>query len=210
MTKPEVLNISGIKIYTPRLILRKMEVSDAKDMFSYAKDEQLTKYLLWAPHESEDYTRSYLKYVQKLYKNGTFFDWAVVLRRTGKMIGTCGFAEFDPVNHSAQIGYVIHPEFQNCGYATEAAHAVIRYAFEKLLLHRVEARFMKGNEASCRVMQKLGMRYEGAFSDLMLVKGEYRTVYVYALLHSEYLCLREGENIQNKFISTPPISQNKY
>ena len=187
MTKEEIQDLSGVRLYTPRLMMRKMEISDAADMFEYAKSQELTKYLLWSPHPNEEYTRTYLKYVQKLYKKREFFDWSVVLRSSGKMIGTCGFSEIDAENRSAQIGYVIHPEFQMRGYATEAADAVMRFGFEKMALHRIEARFMQGNQASCRVMQKLGMRHEATFLDGMLIKGHYETIYAYGILNSEYL-----------------------
>lgn len=167
---------------TERLILRSMHPMDADDMFDYAGREDVTRYLLWSPHPSPSYTEDYLKYIQSRYALGDFFDWAVVHRESGKMIGTCGFTKINAENNYGEIGYVINPDFRGMEYAAEAAKRVIEFGFEELGLHRIEARFMKGNEASLRVMEKLGMSFEGYLKDAIYVKGSYRTVGVCAIV----------------------------
>lgn len=171
---------------TERLILRKMRPSDRSDMFEYACLDDVTRYLLWQPHSDDGYTLQYLRYIESRYKSGSFYDWAIVLKDSGKMIGTCGFTRFDHEADCAEIGYVINPKYRGRGIAAEAAHEVIRLGFERLALHRIEARFMYGNEASLRVMQKLGMKFEGYHREAMLIKGEYRTIGVSSILRSEY------------------------
>lgn len=158
---------------TDRLLLRKMKVQDFEDMYEYAKNDNVTKYLLWNSHRDLKYTRDYLAYVQSQYKTGSFYDWALTDKATGKMIGTCGFAKLDFDNNSAEIGYVINPAFWNKGYATEAVLRVIKFAFYELNLHRVEARYIVGNEASRRVMEKCGMVFEGIHRSALYVKNEY-------------------------------------
>ena len=169
---------------TERLILRAMRADDAEDMFEYAKLPEVTRFLLWREHESLSYTRDYLRYVESRYSVGDYYDFAIVERSSGKMIGTCGFTRIDAVNHLGEIGYVLNPAFFGNGYATEAAREMIRFGKESLGLHRVEARFMKGNDASVRVMQRLGMSFEGFAVDSMLVKGDYKTIGTYAMVVS--------------------------
>ena len=171
---------------TERLILRPMRVTDARDMFSYARRQEVTDYLLWTPHPTPSYTEDYLRYLQGRYALGEFYDWAVVERESGRMIGTCGFTRFDFPHNSGELGYVLNPDYHGKGYATEAAERVMRFGFEVLELHRLEAKFMRGNEASLRVMEKLGMTFEGYRRDAMLVKGSYRTIGVCAILRSEW------------------------
>ena len=171
---------------TERLLLRKMKVSDAEDMYDYAKREELTKYLLWSPHNSFFYTKDYLKYGESRYSVGDFYDWAVVEKASGRMIGTCGFTSIDTQHNSGEIGYVLNPDFHGKGYGTEAAARVLAFGFDNLELHRIEARFMEGNAASLRVMEKLGMTFEGFKREAMLIKGEYRTIGVSAILRNEY------------------------
>ena len=170
-----------------RLTLRPMHPIDAEDMFSYACREEVTRYLLWSPHPSVSYTRDYLKYIQGRYALGDFYDWAIIDRDSRRMIGTCGFTKINAENRSGEIGYVLNPDFWGKGYAFEAASLVLDFGFEELRLHRIEARFMQGNENSLRLMRKLSMELEGYHADEIFVKGSYRTVGVCAILGEVYL-----------------------
>ena len=172
---------------TERLSLRPMHFIDAEDMFDYAKRDDVTEYLLWRPHTSLSYTKDYLKYIQTRYALGDFYDWALIDRESRRMIGTCGFTRIDTTNNSAEIGYVLNPDFWGRGIACEAAMRVLEFGFEELSLQRIEARFMQGNEASLRVMQKLGMTFEGYHKDAVLAKGKYRTVGYCAITRDEFL-----------------------
>ena len=169
-----------------RLILRPMRVSDADDMYAYARREDVTTYLLWLPHPSIAYTREYLTYIEERYLLGEFYDWAVIEKASGKMIGTCGFTSIDAPHNVGEIGYVLNPDYHGQGFGTEAASRVLRFGFEELGLHRIEAKFMQGNESSLHVMEKLGMRNEGYRRDGLLVKGSYRTIGVCAILEHEW------------------------
>ncbi len=173
------------ELHTPRLILRPMRVSDAGDMFDYARREEVTRFLLWQPHPEAEYTEAYLRSVQKQYKKGEFYDWALVYKPTGKMIGTCGFTSFDLRHNKGEIGYVLNPDFWGRGLATEAVERVLRFGLEELGLHRLEARYMVENAASRRVMEKCGMVFEGVLRDWMLVKGIYRDIGVCAIIRQE-------------------------
>lgn len=172
---------------TERLTLRKLTVSDCFDMYEYSKLSEVTEYLTWSPHPDLEYTKVYLKSLPHHYKTGSFYDWAIVLNGEEKMIGTCGFTRFDLANNSAEIGYVINPQYRGRGIAKEAATAVLEYGFSTLGLNRIEARYMAGNIASRRVMEKLGMSYEGVKRASLLVKGSYRDVGTCAILKNEFL-----------------------
>ena len=173
-------------IETERLVLRQVRISDVEDVYEYAKCDDVTKYLLWTPHVDKEHTQNYLSYVQERYKMGDFYDWAVVCKENGKMIGTCGFTRFDCRNNAAEVGYVINPAYHGVGIATEAVGRVIRFGFDELDLNRIEGRFMIENNASRRVMDKNGMKYEGTVRQGIFVKGEYRDVGVCSILASEH------------------------
>lgn len=173
-------------IHTDRLTLREMRRSDAKDMFEYSKNPDTSKYLLWDVHKSLDFTKEFIEYVISKYKSGEYTDWAVIYKENSKMIGTVGFTKIDEENRVAEIGYVLNPEYWGMGIATEMASVAIRFAFETLNMHRVEAKFMFGNDASLAVMKKLGMKFEGYQRDLLFVKGKYRTIGTASILKNEY------------------------
>lgn len=176
-------------IETDRLLLRKMQKKDAADMYEYACRHDVTRYLLWEPHESETYTYKYLAYIQSRYRAGDFFDWALTIKDGGKMIGTCGFTRLNIESNSGEIGYVLNPVFWGYGLAPEAVNAVLRYGFCELRLHRIEARYMVGNDRSRRVMEKVGMQFEGVGRDSMHVKGKYVSIGTCAILRDEFFAL---------------------
>ncbi len=171
---------------TDRLILRKLMAKDAEDMYEYACLSEVTEYLTWFPHPDSSYTRDYLEYLGTRYRVGDFFDWAITLKENGKMIGTCGFTSFDFSNDSAEMGYVLNPRFRGQGIAPEALRAVMNFGFENLGLHRAEAKFIEGNTASLRVMEKVGMSFEGIRRGGMLIKGEYRNIGICSILKDEF------------------------
>lgn len=174
------------ELETERLKMRKMLAMDATDMFDYARRPEVTKYLTWSPHPDVYYTREYLEYLDGRYRTGLFYDWGLIHKGTGRMIGTCGFTSFDMSANSAEVGYVLHPDFWGQGLAPEALRRVMQFGFEKMDLHRIEAHYMEGNERSRRVMEKLGMTFEGYRRDAMLIKGSYRTIGVCAILKDEF------------------------
>lgn len=174
------------ELETERLRLRAMRVSDAADMHDYARRTEVTKYLLWNPHPDITYTRRYLEYLAGRYRLGQFYDWAIINRADTRMIGTCGFVRFDCPHNSAEIGYVLNPDYHGQGYMYEAARRVMQFGFSVLGLHRIEARYMVENLPSRQVMEKLGMTFEGVKRSSMLVKGLYRDIGYCAILANEF------------------------
>ena len=173
-------------LQTERLTLRKLTPRDAQDMFDYAHRADVTRYLTWSPHPDVRYSREYLEYLQGRYAGGMYYDWGVIDRSTGKMIGTCGFTSFNCTHDKAEIGYVLHPDYWGKGLAAEAVKKILDFGFEKLRLHRIEAKFMKENARSFRVMEKVGMTFEGYEREAMFIKGRYVTVGTCAILKDEW------------------------
>ena len=169
---------------TERLVLRRMMLDDLDDVFEYASQPEVPKYLLWYPHEDKSFTAQYLRIVDKKYKKNEFYDWAVTFN--GKMIGTAGFTSFDVLNNSAQIGYVLNKNYWGKGIASEAARAVITFGFEALGLNRIEAKFIPENNSSRRVLEKCGMKFEGSHHEAIRAKGRYLDIEIYAITRSEY------------------------
>lgn len=169
-----------------RLLFRVIVKEDAADFYAYAKDPEVSRYLLWSPHPSLRYTERCIENTASLYREGLFFDFALIDKESGRMIGTAGMTRIDVENRVGEVGYVLSREFWHRGLATEALAVILSFAFHELSLHRVEARFLEGNTASLRVMEKNGMTFEGYWRDALLVKGAYRTVGVCAMLEEEY------------------------
>lgn len=172
-------------LYSRRLCLSRILVSDARAMYRYSKLKSVTRYLTWAPHKSLRYTRSYLKLLQEKYDSFEFFDWGVHDER-GRFIGTCGFTKFHDDGNGAEIGYVLSPTVWGQGYAKEAAECVMEFAFTTLGLKYITARFLYGNHQSERVMQKLGMQAQGILPESMCINGIWKTVLEYKITKEEF------------------------
>ena len=173
-------------ITTERLILRRIERYDVDDIFEYSSNPKTSAFLLWYPHERKSDTVYYFKEVDKRYRRGEFFDWAVVEKESGKMIGTCGFTSIDERNDKAEIGYVINPHFWGRGYATEAVKRVLEFGFSYLDLERIEAKYIIGNDASRRVMEKCRMTYESTQMHAIKAKGRFFDIGVCSILSESF------------------------
>lgn len=171
---------------TERFLLRKISMDDTDDMYEYSKQKRVTEFLTWSPHPDKEYTFDYLAYLQNRYKSGDFFDWAIICKDSGKMIGTCGFTRFLFADNGAEIGYVLNPDYHGKGITTEVVGRIIKYGFENLALERIEGKFMVENEASRRVMEKNGMIFEGVRRRGMLIKGIYRNIGICAIVKSDF------------------------
>lgn len=174
-------------IETPRLILRKISESDARDMYEYSCLESVTKYLTWMPHSSIKETERYIKLLEKRYRAGAFWDFGLEYRENSKFIGTCGFTSFNISENSAEIGYVLAPGYWGKKLASEAAHAVMNFGFSVFGLDFMCARFIEGNISSSKVMSSLGMTFENIYKNSMYIKGEYKTIIEYKITKDTFM-----------------------
>ena len=174
------------QLETKRLILKKIAIENSADMYSYSSLESVTKYLLWSPHLNIHETKGYIEYLQREYRKGNYADWGITYKENGVFIGTIGFANIDMDNNSGEIGYVLNPAYHRRGIMTEALERVLEFAFGTLAMHRVQLRIMDGNEASVKLAEKMGFKYEGMLRDSILCKGAYRTVRYYSMIENEY------------------------
>lgn len=166
------------KIETERLVLRQITIDDAEDMYLYASNEEVTRYVTWDTHSSLSDTNEFINSFLPHYDA----PWGIELKENGKFIGTVHFVWWQPKHNSAEIGYVLSKEYWGKGLITEAAKAIIPFGFESMNLVRIQARCFLENEGSERVMVKLGMSFEGISRKVMYVKGEYKDLKVYSLL----------------------------
>jgi ribosomal-protein-alanine N-acetyltransferase len=168
-------------IESTRLILRPFSIKDVEDVFLYASDEIVTKYLTWPPHTDISQTK---KIVKEFFmdKPGVF---AIELKSERKCIG-CIELRIYTEHDKASFGYVLNRKYWNKGYMTEALKRIIDFAFSKLGLNRIEATHYVGNEGSGRVMQKCGMIYEGTGLQEVKIKGVFHDVVHYAILRQDW------------------------
>jgi len=168
-------------VETPRLILRPITPADGPAIHRYMADPVVTRWLPEGPLDAAQ-AQAFAEKNAGRYARAV----AVVERTSGELVGHMPFHPwFGRATH--EVGWVIAPDRQGRGYATEAARALVDFAFGALACHRVIATCQPENPASWRVMEKLGMRREAHFRQaLHRETGEWWDEYFYALLADEH------------------------
>jgi RimJ/RimL family protein N-acetyltransferase len=166
---------------TERLVLRPPDLADAPAIQQLAGAREVALNTLLIPHPyPEGAAEAWLGRPRS--ENDNVF--ILTLRGSGEIVGVMGL-HVDPDHKRAEIGYWIGVPYWNRGYATEAARAVVRFAFEELGLNRVFAEVFARNPASARVLQKVGMRHEGTPRRHVVKWGEAIDVEMYGMLREE-------------------------
>jgi len=182
--------MTDVTLHTRRLILREFTAEDFAAVHAYGSDPEVTRWTVFGPNTADN-TRGFLRQAQasRGERPRRNFDLAITLRDGAHVIGGCGLRRTD-IPGEAFIGYVLGRDAWGCGYATEAARALLGFGFESLGLRRIFADCHPANAASWHVMEKLGMCREGHFREEKLVKGEWWDRYVYAVLAPEWRAAR--------------------
>ncbi|MCL1953085.1 MAG: GNAT family N-acetyltransferase [Oscillospiraceae bacterium] len=169
------------ELETTRLLLRPLTPDDFTAVHSWAGSPANVRYMSWGPN-SEEQTRAFL---DSLVTPGK--DFAVVLKETGRVIGSCGIYPDDKMD-TGELGWILHRDHWKHGYGTEFAGELIRYGFEDLKLRRVTAYCAAANYGSRRVMERNGMRREALHVKAFWARidKEWIDQAVYAILAEEY------------------------
>ena len=147
------------ELETSRLLLKKISLSDLDDLFEYAVNPSVGPNAGWKPHKDKKETEDFIKYAIKKRDYGQPGVYAIHHKSDKKMIGTIEIHSYK--EYKAEIGFVLNPDYWNKGLITEAAKAVIIYAFEILNIHRLSYGYFLFNDRSKRVNDKLEFTFEG-------------------------------------------------
>ncbi|PWH17663.1 MAG: GNAT family N-acetyltransferase [Anaerolineae bacterium] len=171
---------------TPRLQLRSFKLSDAPQVADLAGDFDIARMTSNIPHPyTEEMAIQWIRGHASQAISNTAIHYAILLQESHLFIGATGLT-LDVQNRSAELGYWIGKPYWNQGYATEAAQAVLTFAFTRLGLNRIEARHFTKNPASGRVMQKIGMTYEGTLRQSIYRFGCFEDAALYSILQKEF------------------------
>jgi ribosomal-protein-alanine N-acetyltransferase len=179
MTAPQELR-------TPRLLLRSLDRGDIPAIVRLAGAREIAATTVNIPHPySEEDARTFLTRAEDDCRAGQSVVFAVTISPGGELCGAVGLV-ITPAHERAELGYWIGVPYWGQGFTTETAKAVMAFGFEKLQLHRIHASHFAGNTASCRVLEKLGMRHEGPSRQHIRKWNQFIDVENYGLLASEH------------------------
>jgi RimJ/RimL family protein N-acetyltransferase len=174
------------RLETGRLLLRRLETGDAAQVQALANDYDVARMVtpMPFPYRLQD-AQNWIVMTHAEMDTKSSYAFGIVLKSTQQVIGSVEVGnEFR--NRRGELGYWIGKPYWGQGYATEAARRVVQFGFEVLGLNRIFATHYPHNPASGRVMEKIGMTYEGMMRGHVLKWGEAVDLYFYSILRDDY------------------------
>ena len=162
--------------------LRPVRMSDAESIVKHVQDQQIFKYIPLIPNPyTIDKARSFIRSSMRKKRLGKGYQFAVII--DGCLRGLVGLSVKE--NRFASIGYWLNKEYRGRGIVTEAVKLILGFCFKELKLKRVEARFLEDNNASERVMQKVGMKKEGVLRKSLFHQDRYWDETIYGVINQD-------------------------
>ena len=174
-------------LQTARLSFRNFTVDDYDSVHAYGSDPEVTRYTAFGPNTPEQ-TRSFLQLVsaESAQAERANYNFALIHKQTGKLIGSCGLMRTDMNGPQFGLGYVLHKDWWRQGYASEATAELVKFGFGELRAHRLWAHVFVGNAASEKVLRKLGFRYEGCTLQSFFVRNTWFDLQTFGMLRGEW------------------------
>ncbi len=169
------------------MTLREYEAGDLEAAQRYAGDRAVAQHLIWGPNTREE-TAAFLAQAAAHARADPReqYELAVVSRDGGELIGGARIGVPSRDHRRGDIGYVLRRDVWGQGIGTEVAGHLLWFGFTQLGLHRIEATCDPANDASRRVLEKSGLRYEGLRRHDFLVRGRWRDSVLYSILDAEW------------------------
>jgi ribosomal-protein-alanine N-acetyltransferase len=183
----ELQERSQLELKTDRLIMREVSWNDLEDIFILESSPEVDEYNTLGIPDNVDVTREHLRPFIKDQKADIRkrYCWTIRLPSTDQFIGLAGMNLTADRFKMGEIWYNLLPAHWGCGYATEVARRLIRFGFESLKLHRIEAGVAIGNKRSIKVLEKAGMSIEGIRRKILPIRGRWVDNYHYAILEDD-------------------------
>lgn len=181
---------------TDRLIIRAFRIEDAGAMFrNWAGDPEVTRFLTWPAHPSEEETRQVLSSWVEKNDQPDNYQWAIVWKETMEPIGSISVVTWRDEVGEAQVGYCIGKAWWHRGIVTECFSEVIRFLFCEVGVNRIWARHDVNNPHSGMIMKNCGLRHEGILRQADRNNQGICDMSVYAILRGDYPGLVSGKEV---------------
>lgn len=167
------------------LRLRPLADGDAGVILELFGDPGVVRFMSIRRLANETEARAFIAGVRDGFLGGTLYQWGIELER--ELVGTCTLVGIDRQHRRAELGFAVLRRWWGRRVASRALPPVIDFAFERFGLHRLEADADPRNEASLRLLERLGFRREGRLRERYFQDGEAQDAVVFGLLRREWL-----------------------
>ncbi|MCG7435271.1 GNAT family N-acetyltransferase [Lysinibacillus fusiformis] len=183
------------KLETERFILRKGTVDDRNDLFELYANENVVKYLPLNLFKSFEDAMVEINWYEKIFKEQMGLRWVIEEGKSKKVIGTCGYLNYEKEHNRIEIGYDLNPAYWRQGIMQETLGKIIHFAFRSMAINKIEAKVEPENKASIRLLEKLNFCQEGVLRQHEFEKGKYVDLVLFSMLKSEYIALNEESRL---------------
>lgn len=180
------MSVPAPELDTARLRLRPFTDADADALFALHSSAYVLRYWDAPPWSERTQAERFIATCRQMADEGSGARLAIDRLADGAFIGWCSLTQWNPTYRSASLGYCLHDAAWGHGYATEAAGALLQWAFETLDLNRVQAETDTRNLASARVLEKIGFLREGTLREDCVVNSEVSDSWVFGLIKREW------------------------
>lgn len=170
---------------TNRLIIRPLTASDGADLHQLRSNPTIMRFIPRPLTTSVDDAVRLIQGFNEAIRRNESITWGITLTTHPVVVGTIGFVRISPENFRAEVGYLLHADYQGSGLMQEALQAVVDYGFRVLKLHSIEAIVDPGNTASARVLERNGFRKEGHFRENKYFNGQFLDSIYYTRLAAD-------------------------
>lgn len=172
---------------TERLLLREIRHDDVDALYALFSDPEVTHYIDLETMRHVSEAGQLIDFVNDRFDKKIGTRWAITIKAHGdELVGTIGYNVWMRHNYCGEIGYDLAKRCWGQGYMPEAIRAVVEFGFDRMNLNRVEADVTVGNEASARVLTKVGFMKEGLLRQRGYWKGGFHDLWFFSLLRSDY------------------------
>jgi ribosomal-protein-alanine N-acetyltransferase len=175
------------ELSSPRLVMRQPTRADADAVFRTFSDPEVLRYYNVDFMISRDEAIAMIESRRRRYEMGYGIRWGIYLRDDGRYLGSCGYEVMHKPWQYAEIGYELGREHWGNGYMTEALQTMIRYGFDRLDLHRIEAQVEPANQASKNVLLRIGFKEEGVARERGHWHGRFHDLAQFGLLRVDFI-----------------------
>ena len=168
---------------TERLLLRRVDKNDLKEVFALRSNPETMKYIPRPLVTTDEEALAHIAMIESKIESNEGINWAITYKGDLKLIGIIGHYRIKPEHYRAEIGYMILPEFNGMGIVTEAVQEVVKYGFEVMKLHSIEAVIDPDNLGSAKVLEKNNFKKEAHFIENEFFNGRFLDSAVYTILN---------------------------
>ena len=169
-----------------RVSLRWISAKDTDAFFAIYSNPEVMRYWSTPPLADREAAVNLIKKIHEDWKRRMILKWGIALGTDDQLIGSITLFNLDFTHRRAEIGYALGREYWGQGYMNEALMALLKYDFEDLNLHRIEADVDPRNTASIKTVERLGFQREGYLRERWQINGEIQDAYFYGLLRQEW------------------------